>query len=272
MSNEMKAGTVIQHRYFGPAMPSLNWVPAPRYVLRRDRVLRHLKAMKPCRVLDIGCGPGALISELGALGFEAFGVDRSAKALELGRQLERHSPGMSIRPQLDEKWKGTFDIVMSFEVIEHLQDDVGALREWREYLKPGGKMIISTPAHPSRWNAADEWAGHVRRYEKLQLIKAVESAELNVELVECYGFPLANVMEVIRARAYAKRLVAKRQSAQSTAGLTEESGSDRSVDARFWGLYSGAPSTLAMSFFCQLQRLFLKTQFGNGFIVVAERP
>jgi SAM-dependent methyltransferase len=265
----MKAGTVIQHPYFGPAMPALNWVPAPRYVLRRDRVLRHLKRMKPGRVLDIGCGPGALISELGALGFEAFGVDRSARAQALGRHLERQSPGMTIRPQLDEHWKGTFDVVMSFEVIEHLQDDVGAMREWREYLTPGGKLIISTPAHPRRWNAADEWAGHVRRYEKNQLIHSVETAGFKIETIECYGFPLANFMELIRARAYGKRLAAKK--ALLDAGqLTEDSGSDRSVDSKFWSVYSGVLSTFAMRIFCQLQRPFLKTGLGNGFVVIAK--
>jgi SAM-dependent methyltransferase len=269
MSNQMKAGTVIQHRYFGPAMPSLNWVPAPRYVLRRDRVLRHLRSLKPCRILDIGCGPGALISELGALGFEAFGVDRSARALKLGRQLERHSPGMTIRPRLDEKWKGTFEIVMSFEVIEHLQDDVGAMREWREYLKPGGRLIISTPAHPGNWNAADEWAGHVRRYERGELIKAVEAAGFEVERLECYGFPLGNVMEKLSAPVYRRKLKEKSDASTSADSLTDDSGSDRAAHAKYWPIYAGMLPVAAMKFLCLLQRPFLRTNLGTGFIVIA---
>jgi SAM-dependent methyltransferase len=265
----MQAGTIIQHPYFGPAMPALNWIPAPRYVLRRDRVLQHLKRLAPCRVLDIGCGPGALVSELSALGFEAYGVDRSAKAMEIGKQLQRHSPGMTIQQQLDESWKGTFDVVMSFEVIEHLQDDVGAMREWRQYLKPGGRLILSTPAHQSRWNAADEWAGHVRRYERVQLVRAVEDAGFEVDRIECYGFPLANIFEVVRAKAYGRKLAAKKQALQSERAMTEDSGSDRSVDSKFWKAYASPPSAFAMKLFCKLQRLFLNTDFGNGYLVVA---
>jgi SAM-dependent methyltransferase len=251
-------------------MPSLSWVPAPRYVLRRDRIFQLLKGRPPCRVLEIGCGPGALISELGALGYEAHGVDRSETARALGRHLQDRSPGMRLHAQLEEDWKHSFDLLLSFEVIEHIEDDVGAMKDWRQYLKPGGRMILSAPAHPSRWNAADEWAGHVRRYERQQLVDAVEQAGFKVERVECYGFPLANIMEVFRARAYGKRLKQKRESLKNAHELTGESGSDRSVDAKFWSAYSRAPATLAMKVFCHLQRPFLNTDLGNGFIVVAK--
>jgi len=266
----MTTDTVVHHPRFGPAMPALDWIPAPRYVLRRDRVLHLLKNFKPGKVLDIGCGPGALICELGALGYEAFGVDRSAKAREIGHHLERSSSRMKLRSELDERWKGEFDLIMSFEVIEHLKDDVGALREWRDFLKPGGRMILSTPAHPSRWNAADEWAGHVRRYTRQQLVQSVEEAGFEVEHVECYGFPLANVMEVLSAPGYRRRLEEKKSRFGSAGALTEDSGSDRSAHSRFWPLYSGILSTAAMRFFCALQRPFLNSDLGNGYIVVAK--
>jgi SAM-dependent methyltransferase len=252
-------------------MPSLNWIPAPRYVLRRDRVLSILKDSPPCRVLDIGCGPGALISEMGQAGYDAYGVDRSAKARELGRHLQYQSPGMQLHAELDEEWKGSFDLVMSFEVIEHLQDDIGAMREWREYLKPGGRIIISTPAHPSRWNAADEWAGHVRRYRRDQLVEAVEKAGFEVEKIECYGFPLANVMEVLTAPNYRRRLEAKRGVVEGADALTDDSGSDRSGLAKFWPIYSGFIPTLAMRVFCGMQRPFLGSDLGTGYVIIAKR-
>jgi len=266
----MQAGTVIQHPFFGPAMPALNWIPAPRYVLRRDRVLQHLKRVTPCRVLDIGCGPGALVSELSALGFDAYGVDRSAKAMEIGKQLQEQSPGMTIQQQLDEEWKGTFDVVMSFEVIEHLQDDVGAMREWRQYLKPGGRLIISTPAHPGNWNAADEWAGHVRRYDRDGLVRAMEAAGFEVERVECYGFPLANVMEKLTAPTYRRKLKEKTNASTDADSLTDDSGSDRSTHAKYWPIYASFLPVTAMKLLCLLQRPFLKTNLGTGFIVIAK--
>lgn len=251
-------------------MPELSWVPAPRYVLRRDRVLQLLKGSAPCRVLDIGCGPGALIAELSARGYEAFGVDRSDRARELGRHLQSQFAGLNLHAELDERWIGTFDLLFSFEVIEHLEDDVGALREWRRYLRPGGIMILSTPAHHRRWNAADEWAGHVRRYERKELMQAIEKAGFKIERVESVGFPLANIMDRLTAPTYRKRLQQKEGTRRNAAALTDDSGSDRSTHAKFWPLYSARIPSGLLNFFCHLQRPFLGTELGPGFIVVAE--
>lgn len=266
----MQADNVVRHPAYGPALPNRNWVPAPRYLLRRDRVLRHLRNVAPCRVLDIGCGPATLLSELGDRGFEAYGVDRSQQALDLAGTLVDNGARMTLRPELDESWKNSFDLLLSFEVIEHLEDDVGAIRDWRAYARPGGTLILSTPAHPSRWNAADEWAGHVRRYKRDGLIQTVEAAGFKVERIECYGFPLANVMEILRARAYGKQMQNDRKASKDADALTDESGSDRSVESRFWRHFAGPLPTLAMRAFCQMQRPFLNTGLGNGFLVVAK--
>lgn len=262
---------VQHHPHFGPALPRDNWVPAPRYLLRRDRVMRHLANVAPCRVVDIGCGPAALLSELAAKGFDATGVDRALPALDLASKLAGPDSPMTLQAELDPKWRESFDLALSFEVIEHLEEDVAAMADWRDYLKPGGRMILSTPAHPSRWNAADVWAGHVRRYTRQGLTEAVEGAGFTVESIECYGFPLANVMEVWRARAYAKVLENAQKSDKSAHELTNESGSDRSVESRFWKLFASAPMTAAMRLACQFQRPFLRTDFGNGYLVVARK-
>ncbi len=262
----------IRHRHYGPAAPALNWVPAPRYLMRRDRVMRQLSATAPCRVLDIGCGPAALLSELSARGFDAYGVDRAEQALALADTFnDAHHP-MTLQAELDPAWKGSFDLMMSFEVIEHLEDDIGAMRDWRPYLKPGGRLILSTPAHPKRWNAADVWAGHVRRYERDQLRQAVTDAGYTVETIECYGFPLANVMERWRARVYGKVLTDAAKANKNADTLTDESGSDRSVESRFWGVFSSLPIVMMMRLFCQMQRPFLSTELGNGYLVVARAP
>ncbi len=262
---------VVWHADFGPALPKQNWVPAPRFLLRRDRIRRHLRDVDPCRVLDIGCGPASILVELAARGFEAVGVDRSAEALSLAQELTSAERPITLEPELRPEWKRSFDLLFSFEVIEHLEDDVGAMRDWAEYLRPGGRLLLSTPAHPERWNAADEWAGHVRRYERDGLVRAVTDAGFTVETVECYGFPLANVMEVLRARAYGKVLERKRQTAASAEALTSESGSDRSIESRYWSAFASTPAVLLMKAMCQLQRPFLRTDLGNGYLVLARK-
>lgn len=268
---QSKPPLVQYHRHYGPALPAHHWVPAPRYLMRRDRALRHADRIGPCKVLEIGCGPAALLSELAGRGFDAFGVDRSTEALRLARMLIHPGSAMTLRAELDPTWKGSFDLLLSFEVIEHLEEDIAAMEEWRTYLKPDGRMILSTPAHPSRWNAADVWAGHVRRYSEEDLVASVVKAGFAVETIECYGFPLANLMEIWRARAYGRALEQSGKAAKSAHDLTNESGSDRSVESSFWPLFCSPPIVALMRFACQVQRPFLHTQFGNGFLIVARK-
>lgn len=58
-----------------------NWVPAPRYLMRRDLLLRLFGARKPGRVLEFGCGSGALLAELAGKGFTGTGIEQSEAAL-----------------------------------------------------------------------------------------------------------------------------------------------------------------------------------------------
>ena len=265
----MTDAAATYHPHYGPALPEANWVPAPRYLLRRDRVFRQVKTMKPCRILDIGCGPATLLSELAAKGFDAYGVDRSKQALDLAANLNTPQSPIHLQAELNPKWKGSFDVITSFEVIEHLEQDIEAMRDWRPYLRPGGVMILSTPAHPHRWNAADVWAGHVRRYTREGLRQSITDAGYTVEHIECYGFPLANVMEVLRARAYGKVLENTGKSNKSAADLTDESGSDRSIESKLWTKFSSFPVVTLMRLACQIQRPFLQTDLGNGYLAVA---
>ena len=267
----MQASPVQHHPVYGPALPDQNWVPAPRYLLRRARVLHHVQHMAPCRVADIGCGAAALLSELARRGFEAYGIDRSPQALTLAQHLVDEGAPMELSPELRPEWAGKFNLVFSFEVIEHLEDDIGAMQDWSQYLAPGGKLILSTPAHPHRWNAADEWAGHVRRYTRAQLKEHMQAAGFIVEHVECYGFPLANIMEIWRARAYHKAMQNKEKQGKGADKLTDESGADRSFETRFWHIFSCWPSTLLMRTATLLQIPFLNRDLGNGYLVIARK-
>lgn len=59
---------------------------------------------------------------------------------------------------------GTFDLVTSLDVIEHIDDDVGALREMWRVLRPGGHVLLTVPAHRFMWGDQDEINMHKRRY------------------------------------------------------------------------------------------------------------
>ena len=133
-------------------------------------------------------------------------------------------------------------------------------------------MLLSVPAHPARWNAADEWAGHVRRYGRQQLRDVLEGAGMQVETIECYGFPLANLLEPVRAAKCARELAREARGDQDRAARTASSGVERATETRLFPLYSGWAGSQAMRLFCSTQKLFLDTDLGNGFLAVARRP
>ncbi len=253
------------HPLYGLAMPEHGWVPSPSYVLRRHRVLAHLTGLAPGRAVEVGCGAGALLHDLAARGWTCDGVETSARARELCGHAFAGREDVRAHDAPEAGWTSAFDLLMAFEVLEHIDDDLGALRGWVEWLRPGGLVLISVPAHARRWSASDEWGGHLRRYEREDLEGLLREAGLEVRTIECYGFPLANALFAIRARTW------QRGDRRGRAKATAASGVERTVETKLWPLQTSAPGRLAMRMFCRAQDVFLDRELGNGFFAVAQK-
>lgn len=264
--------SVEYHPAFGPALPTMNWVPAPRYLMRRDLLLRLFRERDPGRVLEFGCGSGALLAELAAGGFTATGIEQSDSALHLARWMTAGQPGVKILTDAAGEAQASYDYLAAFEVLEHIENDQDTLKAWAGYLRPGGTAILSVPAHPERWNPADIWAGHFRRYRCEDLHRLAEAAGLVVEKVVCYGFPLANIMEKIAAPIYERQLAKPTKEELDQAGRTGESGTDRRLLTRLWPIYSTFPARYAVQGALALQRRFLGSDRGIGYILIARKP
>lgn len=245
------------------------WVPAPRFVMRRHRVLRLLDDLLAGRVLEIGCGSGALLRDLAERGHECIGMETSETALEVSRQILAKSPRARIVDQAEADWDGSFDRLLAFEVLEHIEHDRDAFKQWAAWLKPGGKALVSMPAHQAMWSARDAWAGHFRRYSKQDMVKLAEAAGLKVERVECLGFPLANLTHMLgnlsmRGQKFAGGGETKQDG-------TDASGTERTVELKYFGMQSSWPGRMIMATACQLQRPFLNTPLGDGYLLVATK-
>lgn len=243
----------------------MSWGPGPRYLLRRFCVLRTARELAPARVLEIGCGAGDLLARLAAQGCEVVGVDASESArAEAGQRVAACAGRAVVRPDLPD---GLFDLVLAFEVLEHIEDELGALQSWRARIRPGGHLLLSVPAHHRRWGPHDVWAGHVRRYERAELAARLAEAGLDVVSVWSYGFPLANWVEPLRERVAARRNPGEAQ--LSTAQRTARSGVERSRLERLAGRLIEGP---LIAPFCWLQLAFLERDWGNGYLALARRP
>lgn len=260
------------HSVYGISAPEKGWVPAPRYLLRRNRVLNLLDPFPRGHVLEIGCGAGALLHDLSCMEFRVEALETSPAALDVAHYINPNNPHVTIHQNVQHNWNRTFDYILAFEVLEHIEDDLGALQQWSNWLKHGGRLLLSVPAHPQRWNATDVWAGHYRRYERHSLNDVLRKAGFYIERIECYGFPLANIIEPIRALHHAKQLRSRsyRTSQERRVG-SDLSGISRSLEMKLYPLQVCRLGVKIMKFFCFLQDIFAATDLGNGYLVLARK-
>jgi len=81
----------------------------------------------------------------------------------------------------------SFDLVCALDIVEHVDDEDGALSEISRVTKPGSVLLLSVPLHPSRWTPFDDFVGHRRRYEPERLAKKLTEHRLVVERSAVYG-------------------------------------------------------------------------------------
>lgn len=241
-----------------------------RYLLRRSRVLSVLSPLNRGELLEIGCGSGALLCDLNHLGFSVHGLETSNKAVGMSHELARlaNSPHQ-VQDTAHGSWENRFDLVCAFDVLEHIQDHDQAIDNWLGWLKPGGRLVISVPAHRRRWGAGDEWAGHWRRYDRQDVLDLAATHKLHIEHIECYGFPLANATEVIGNHIYRRMINAR--GTTSKAEATASSGIARSNYNRISHVIDSAPARAALATADWVQRRFLSTDWGSGYLFVAQR-
>ena len=81
----------------------------------------------------------------------------------------------------------SFDLVCALDIIEHVDDDDGALSEVARTARSGGAILMSVPLHPARWTSFDDFVGHKRRYEPPQLLTKLAQHNLTVERSAVFG-------------------------------------------------------------------------------------
>lgn len=212
-------------------------------------------------ILEVGPGLGAMGARL-ARRYRYEGVELDATSFRIAEPRVARVGGKVHLGDISAVGSDpAFDLVCAFEVLEHIEDDLGSLVEWGERLRPGGWLLLSVPAHQRRYGPVDRLAGHYRRYDPAELVRVLRAAGFDEIVMRTYGFPLGFALEAVR-NAIAKRRLMRQSLAEATAA------SGRFLQPRTW---MGWLTWLVTLPFRATQLPLSRTKLGTGFVVRARR-
>jgi SAM-dependent methyltransferase len=240
------------------SLPPLTFNAWLRYDLIEDELDR---AGRFASVLEIGTGEGAMGTRL-ARRFTYVGVELDPRSFEMARaRIQDPGYGTVLQGDLSVVRPGQeFDVVCAFEVLEHIEDDVSALTEWRDRVRSGGMILISVPAYQQRFSWGDRKAGHYRRYEPDRIRDLLLSVGFTHPVVRTYGFPLGYPLE------WTRNALAKQGARGSKRDQTSASGRWLQPPERL-----GGATKVITAPFRVLQRPFIGGTMGTGLVVSARR-
>lgn len=223
------------------------WFLARRHVL--TRLLSGLDLPAKARILEAGCGVGGNIEMLAGFGaVEALEPDEPSRIYVSARTgitpVEGYLPhDLPFKPS-------SFDVVCAFDVVEHVDDDVGAVAALSGLVAPGGYLIVTVPAYQWMWSAHDEVHHHKRRYSRGQILGLVRAGGLEPVKASYFNailFPLAAVVR------FAKKL--------ARIDSSDDAMPPAAINGLFRGLFSAEAGWLAKG----------DLPFGLSIVVIARR-
>ncbi|GAA1904051.1 class I SAM-dependent methyltransferase [Lapillicoccus jejuensis] len=166
------------------------------YRERRHLLAKALDGMTPGDALDIGAAGGGNTRVLRDLGWRPaaleYGADGARVARERGLDVVRADA--TALPVAD----GSLDLVVAFDVLEHIEDDAAAVAEVRRVLRPTGTWLVAVPADPRLWSAHDEAVDHVRRYTRETLGAVLTDGGFTIDSMDSWNVLLRPVVALRR--------------------------------------------------------------------------
>jgi SAM-dependent methyltransferase len=167
------------------------WIRRRFEVMRRlaDSVVRNSK-----RAAEIGCGNGLLQKDIeDCYGMPVAGFDLNEVALQ--KNVSRLSPLYCYDiHHRNPEFRAHFDLLLLFDVLEHIEDESGFLQSVNFHLADSGTLLINVPAHQFFFSDYDRAAGHIRRYSVSQLAKVAEQNGLKARAFTYWGLPLVPLL------------------------------------------------------------------------------
>jgi 2-polyprenyl-3-methyl-5-hydroxy-6-metoxy-1,4-benzoquinol methylase len=156
-----------------------------------DWIVSMLEPHLGARVLEVGAGHGTITDRLAAGGRTVVATDLSSRCIAELESRFAGNPAVAVREATvdDLPVDEPFDSAVLVNVLEHIDDDLAVLRALRERLRPGGKVIIFSPALDALYSRFDDEIGHVRRYRRSTLATTLARAGFAVPEARYVNLP-----------------------------------------------------------------------------------
>lgn len=187
----------------------------------RNRILMDVMRKyfpEPCKVLEMGCGTGFVLSGLRATFPQTrlSGSDIFTEGLVFTAQ---RVPSASLI-QMDARripFQEEFDLIGAFDVLEHIEEDNVALAQMHQACKPGGGIVLTVPQHRWLWSRMDNFAHHKRRYTRAELVEKATEAGFRVAYTTSF---VSLLLPLMLASRWLRKPGSGMDEQMDTAGLT----------------------------------------------------
>lgn len=173
------------------------WVKS-RNRLFKNIVQRYMLTTAKTKFLEIGCGTGDFIQQI--IQNENLEITGSEIYLKGLLYAKKNLPKVDfIQFDVTQGCIGNeFDLIVAFDVIEHIENDVAALSNINQMLTGDGVLVVSVPQHMFLWSNLDEIVKHKRRYSRHELVTKLQENGFNISYVTSFLFVLFPLMLVSR--------------------------------------------------------------------------
>jgi SAM-dependent methyltransferase len=150
--------------------------------------------------VEVGCGAGGLSYKLVERGLTGIGYDFSREAVALAAEtLRPFIAARRYRLIQSDVWDITCseeraDLGLSMMVMEHVHDDVAFVRKIASLVRPGGHVMVAVPGRKEKWSIEDDTVGHLRRYDRKDLLATFAKAQMEDVEVWSVAVPTANLL------------------------------------------------------------------------------
>jgi SAM-dependent methyltransferase len=174
------------------ATDEVHWWYRARRRIVSDVIERFIQPPADSQIAEIGCGTGANLAVLERFG-ALTGVEPDAQARAFAQTRSHATILEGYLPDELPFSDASLDLAVMLDVLEHVDDDVAALKAVAAKLRPGARFLLTVPAMTIPWSSHDDAHHHKRRYSVETLTAAFHAAGLKVERLSYFNtllFPL----------------------------------------------------------------------------------